>query len=78
VQLTELLGAVGSPVSTVKDQYDVNVALEAGQCHPISGEGSQREVGRHLPDLNPFEFDTGQLVSIDRPERDRFVHRPFI
>jgi hypothetical protein len=31
-----------------------------------------------LPDLNPFEFDTGQLVSIDRPERDRFVHRPFI
>ncbi len=55
LQLPELLRAVGSPVTAVKNQDYILLALEVGEGNSLPIHVLQSEVGRLISGLNPFQ-----------------------
>jgi hypothetical protein len=69
-QLTELTGAVGSPVASVEDKKYVLLAPEFREGHGLSTVRHQREVRREITDRKAVDFHTRQIVSIYRSKFD--------
>ena len=55
LQLSELAATIGSPGSAEEDQDEVLPAPEFAQPMTRPVRCTEREVGRHLTDLNPLE-----------------------
>ena len=63
-QLPELLGAVGSPVSAVKDQDDVFLAAEVGKRNLPSVHILKSKVRCHISHFDSFEIRGLQVFPI--------------
>jgi hypothetical protein len=67
-QLPELKRAVRSPIAAVKDQHHVLLAAITAEGNPLSVRVFQREIGRFISNLDPFEIGCGQTCSVFRAE----------
>jgi hypothetical protein len=54
-QLPELLGAVGSPMSAIKDQHDVFLTSEVGKGNLLSVHVLKSKVRRCISHFDSFE-----------------------